>query len=125
MENQVRLVGVLNVAAGVLSGLIAIFDLLFFGGDATLAGFCNVNTVLADVWLVAALVFMLPCIVIGIALIGFQAWARWAGIVLSILEMLVVPIGTIVGIYSLIVLFSRDVDLVFSGRFGSFYTGRR
>jgi len=115
----------LNIVCGTLSGLIAIFDILFFGGDATLAGYFNVTPILVDVWLCAALVLMLPCIVIGIAILGFRGWSRWAGIVLSILEMLVMPLGTIVGIYGLIVLFSEDVDMIFSRRFGEYTVGRR
>ena len=125
MENQVRLVGVLNIVCGTLNGLIAIFDILFFGGDTTLASSFDVNSILIDVWLCAALALMLPCIVIGIALLGFRGWARWAGIVLSILEMLVAPLGTIVGVYGLIVLFSEDVDMIFSRRFGEYIAGRR
>ena len=125
METHVRVVGLLNIVVGALSGLTAIFDILFFGGGITLSAYLDVNPIIAYVWLGAALVLMVPCIVTGIALLGFRSWARTFGIVLSILEMLVVPLGTIVGIYGLVVLFSDDVDMIFERRYGEYVAGRR
>jgi hypothetical protein len=125
LETHVRAVGLLNIVAGALSGLTAIFDILFFGGGVTLSAYLDVNSILAYVWLGAALLLMVPCIVTGIALLGFRSWARTFGIVLSILEMLVVPLGTIVGIYGLVILFSEDVDMIFERRYGEYVAGRR
>ena len=68
---------------------------------------------------------MVPCIVTGIALLGFRSWARTFGIVLSILQMPIVPLGTLVGIYGLVVLFSDDVDMIFERRYGEYVAGRR
>lgn len=104
---------------------MAIFDILFFGGGVAMSAYLDVNTIIAHVWLGAALLLMVPCIVTGIALLGFRKWARTFGIVLSILEMLVVPLGTIVGIYGLVVLFSEDVDMIFERRYGEYVAGRR
>ena len=73
----------------------------------------------------AALVLMVPSVIIGIALVSFRSWARSAGIVLSICEMVVVPLGTIVGLYGLWVLFSDRADLVFTRRYGEYTIGRR
>jgi hypothetical protein len=125
LETHVRAVGLLNIVVGALSGLTAIFDILFFGGGVTLSAYLDVNSIIAHVWLGAALLLMVPCIVTGIALLGFRSWARTFGIVLSILEMLVVPLGTIVGIYGLVVLFSEDVDMIFERRYGQYVAGRR
>lgn len=125
METHVRVLGLLTILAGALSGLIAIFDILFFGGGTALSAYLDVNSIIAYVWLGAALLLMIPCIVTGIALLGFRSWARTFGIVLSILEMLVVPLGTIVGIYGLVILFSEDVDMIFERRYGEYTVGRR
>jgi hypothetical protein len=125
VENHVRVLGLLNIVGGVLSGLSAVFIIIFFGGAATLASYFSVHAVVAGIWLGAALLLMIPCIVTGIALTGFRGWARTVGIVLSILQMLVVPLGTMVGIYGLIVLFSEDVDMIFSRRYGEYVIGRR
>lgn len=125
METQVRVLGLLNILVGAFSGLAAIFEIIFFGGAVTLSVYFSVSTIIVGVWLGAALLLMFPCIVTGIALLGFRGWARWFGIVLSILEMLIVPLGTIVGIYGLVVLFSDDVDMIFSRRYGEYVVGRR
>jgi hypothetical protein len=125
LETQVRVLGLLNILVGAFSGLAAIFDIFFFGGAITLSAYSSVSSIIAGVWLGAALLLMFPCIVTGIALLGFRGWARTFGIVLSILEMLIVPLGTIVGIYGLVVLFSDDVDMIFSRRYGEYIVGRR
>ncbi len=125
MENHVRVLGLLNIIGGALSGLVAIFVIVFFGGASTFSAYLSVSPIIAGFWLVAALVLMIPCIVTGIALTGFRGWARTVGIVLSVLQMLLVPLGTIIGIYGLIVLFSEDVDMIFSRRYGEYVIGRR
>ena len=125
MEHHVRVLGILNVVVGAFSGMAALFQLLFFGGAQTASAFLSINTAIAAVWLWSMLVLMLPCIVVGLALVGFRGWSRGAGIVLSVCEMLNVPLGTIVGLYGLWVLFSEDTDMLFSRRFGQYVVPRR
>jgi hypothetical protein len=50
---------------------------------------------------------------IGIGLLKYRSWARIGGIVLSILDLIWMPVGTIVGIYGLWVLFSKDTERLF------------
>jgi hypothetical protein len=125
LENHVRLLGLLNIAVGFLNGLIALFQLLFFGGAIILSIHLGVNTVVASVWLWSMLALVLPGIVIGIALLSFRGWARWAGIVLAICQLMILPLGTIVGLYGLWVLFSDDADMIFTRRYGQYVIGRR
>jgi hypothetical protein len=125
LENHIRLLGLLNIAVGALNGLVALIQFLFFGGAAVLSVYVGMNTVATSVWLWAMLVLMLPSIVTGIALLFFRDWARWVGIVLSICQLLNVPLGTIVGFYGLWVLFSDDADMIFTRRYGQYTIGRR
>lgn len=125
MENHVRLVGILYIAVGAFNGLIAVFQLLFFGSAISIGVFLGVNTVIASAWLWSAVVLMVPSIIMGIALLSFRGWARGAGIVFSVFQMLIVPLGTIVGLYGLWVLFSEEADMIFTRRFGQFTIGRR
>lgn len=125
METQIRTLGILNIAVGVFTGLLAIFDLFFFGGPLTIANYFSVHVVVATVWVGAALALAVPCVVVGFGLLGFRGWARSFGIVLSILQMINVPLGTVVGLYGLFVLFSEGADLVFNARFGQYLPGRR
>jgi hypothetical protein len=59
-------------------------------------------------------VLSLPGVIIGIGLIQRWSWARIAGIVLSILGLTMVPFGTVVGVYGLWVLFSKETERLFS-----------
>ena len=58
----------------------------------------------------------LPGIITGIGLLRLRPWARIAGIVLSILGLMAMPIGTIVGVYGLWVLFSKDTERLFAAQ---------
>ena len=54
------------------------------------------------------------CIRDRIGLIQHRPWARIAGIVLSILGMMMIPFGTIVGVYGVWVLFSKETERLFA-----------
>lgn len=125
MENHVRLLGLLNIAVGVLNGLIAIFQFLFFGSAVSMAAWIGVNTVVAGVWLWTAVVLMVPGIVTGIALLSFREWARTAGILLCVFQMMLAPFGTVVALYGLWVLFSDAADMIFTRRFGQYTITRK
>jgi len=55
-----------------------------------------------------------PSVIIGIGLIRLRPWARIAGMVISILSLMMIPFGTIVGVYGLWVLFSKDTERLFT-----------
>ena len=50
----------------------------------------------------------------GIGLLKLRPWGRILGIVMSIVNLLYIPIGTIVGIYGLWVLFSKETEGLFT-----------
>lgn len=125
MEHHVRIVGLLNIAVGAFSGLIALFQFLFFGGPLTIAVYLSIQTLVVTVWLWIMLLLAIPSIVIGLALLGFHGWARVSGILLAVFQLLNLPLGTLVGFYSLWVLFSDDADMIFNRRYGQYVVGRR
>jgi len=49
-----------------------------------------------------------------IGLLRLRPWARIAGIVVSILSLVAFPLGTVLGIYGLWVLFSKDTERLFA-----------
>jgi len=55
----------------------------------------------------------LPSVIVGIGLLRHSPWARIAGIVLSIVSLIMIPFGTMVGVYGLWVLFSKDTERLF------------
>ena len=57
--------------------------------------------------------FSLPSLVTGYGLVTFKPWARIVGIVLSAISLINIPFGTIIGIYGLWVLLSKDSERLF------------
>ena len=123
MGEHVKILGVLPVGYGILGVLAGIIVLLIFGG---LAGLVSVadrsgDSIIAVPILggIGAFVFLLllalslPGIVAGFGLLQLQPWARILTIVLSALELMSVPLGTVLGIYGLWVLLSPGGEQLF------------
>jgi hypothetical protein len=122
METHVKVLGVLHVATGALGLTGAAVLVIVFGGTAGVIGAShdpNAAVALPIIGLtgLALVIFVialsLPGVVIGFGLLGLRPWARIGGIVLSIFDLIVVPFGTIVGVYGLFVLFSKDAERLF------------
>jgi hypothetical protein len=60
------------------------------------------------------LVLGLPGVIAGVGLLKFQNWARILGIVLSALNLVHIPLGTILGAYGLWVLLNQDTERLFN-----------
>jgi hypothetical protein len=59
-------------------------------------------------------VWSLPSLFVGIGLVRRRPWARIGGIVVALLALIVVPFGTVFGVYALWVLFSPDTERLFT-----------
>lgn len=122
METHVKVLGALHIAMGVLGLIGAAVLVIVFGGTAGLIRAShdpNAAVALPILGLtgLALVIFVtalsLPAVVIGFGLLQFRPWARIGGIVLSIFDLIFVPFGTIVGVYGLFVLFSKDAERLF------------
>ena len=123
MDTHVKVLGVLQIAMGAmcLFGAVAL-TLVFVGGfsAASLSDDPDAAIALPIIGMTGAalvaflFVLSLPGIITGIGLLRFRPWARIAGIVLSVLGLMAMPIGTIVGVYGLWVLFSKDTERLFA-----------
>ena len=60
------------------------------------------------------LILSLPGVVAGIGLLQYRPWARILTIVLSALNLMNIPLGTILGIYGLWVMLSEDGSRLFA-----------
>jgi len=123
MDTHVKVVGALNVVLGAFGLLIAAATMLIFGGATWLGGAAggpDAATAIPILGLTGAalstflLVLSLPALVIGIGLLQRRAWARVAGIVISLLNLFNFPFGTLIGVYGLWVLFAKDTERVFT-----------
>jgi len=55
----------------------------------------------------------LPGVIVGICLWKFQNWARYCALILAFLNLLNVPVGTILAIYTGWALLQEDANLLF------------
>jgi len=123
MSTHVKVLGILHIIFGFCGLLVGLFVLVVMGG---IAGFVSMadrsgdafvavpilGTIGMIVFIVAALL-SLPGIIAGFGLLAHKPWARVLTIVLSALELLHVPFGTILGVYGLWVLLSAGTEQLF------------
>jgi hypothetical protein len=120
VDQHVKIVAVLNIVMGILGVLIALGVLLLFGGLAGVAGTEEADPsgpvvlgLVGGLVFVTIAIFSVPCIIAGYGLLHFRPWAHTLTIVMSILNLLSVPFGTALGIYSLWVLMNKETKPLF------------
>jgi hypothetical protein len=124
MARHIRIIGMLYVLCGVSLILLGLAVLLMFGGTglAGLSGRPDEVTpiVIPIVGAVGGIMFLLltllsiPAIAAGVGLLKHRPWARILTIVLSGVFLFLVPVGTILGLYSLWVLLSKRTEHLFA-----------
>ena len=114
MNTHVKVVGWLWIANGVLSILMAIIGLTVINWPGVIPE--------AQVSLLAsfgAVCFFLPGIIAyvaaGYGLLKYKSWARILAIILAILNLFLFPIGTALGIYTLVIMFNEETKVLFRG----------
>jgi hypothetical protein len=124
MDTHVRVLGVLNIAVGVVGLIIALLTMIGVGGaagiisasaepeDAALA--VPILSIVGGLVVAVVFTFSVPSVVTGIGLLYFKPWARILGIVLSAIALLGFPWITLLGIYGLWVLFNKDTERLFA-----------
>jgi hypothetical protein len=124
METHVKVLGILNVVSGLFGLCGALVLMAVFGGTAgviAVDGDPDAAIALPIIGLTGfalvmfAVIMSLPALIIGYGLYRFRPWARIAGIVLSIVSLIVFPFGTLLGVYGLWVLFSKEGERLFTG----------
>ena len=99
---------VVMVIFGGLAGLVSVAD---HSGDAKVA--IPILGGIGAFVFILLLVLSLPGIVAGFGLLEMRPWARILTIILSALELMSMPIGTVLGIYGLWVLLSPGGEELF------------
>ncbi len=111
MAQHVRILGWLHLVLGGLgvAGAALLFGGMLLGGalSGRAAGFAGMAA-LGSILGVVMVAFSLPGLLAGYGLLKFRPWARMLTIVLGILELFGFPFGTILGVYTLWVLFSSE-----------------
>jgi hypothetical protein len=124
MDTHVKVLGVLYIALSALGVLAALFIGLTLGGSAAIVGAAAdprdaaiaipIIGFAGTALVVFLLVVSLPGLVTGFGLLGYRPWARILGLVLSVINLIHIPFGTVVGIYGLWVLLNKDTERLFN-----------
>jgi len=123
MQQQVKILGILNIVMGSLGLLAALVVLLVFGG-LSVAGFLADShaeglfaggffVILGAIITIILVLLSLPSFIAGIGLLKFRPWARIMTIILSAFHLFNVPLGTALGIYGFLVLLTPEGEAVF------------
>ena len=119
MRQHVTVVGALHIglgALGILTGAF-VFALLFGVGLLTLAQDEAAFPILTAVGGLIALFLValsVPGIIGGIGLLRWKPWARFLVLILAVFDLLNIPIGTAVGVYTIWVLMQDETEQLFS-----------
>ena len=73
----------------------------------------EILTIIAPIIIVFGILTAVPSIIGGIFLLKFKEWSRILVIIISFIDLIIFPIGTAVGIYSLWVLLNKETIKLF------------
>lgn len=122
METHVKVVGILHIVFGVLGILGALVLMLVFGGIAGIVGASGDEGARVAVPILGGiggivgcfvLVVSLPGTIAGIGVLQFREWARILMLIVSVLDLLNVPLGTALGVYGLWTLLHQETIALF------------
>ena len=116
-KKHIQVVAALNIGLGILGLLVAafLFAIIFGGGlisgDQDAIAITGVVATIISGFLV---VVSLPGVIAGAGLLRYQSWARMLTLIISALNLANVPVGTLLGIYSIWVLMQDETEELFS-----------
>jgi len=123
MQTHVKVLAVLFIVFSALLLLAALAIMAVFGGAAGIVGTAaegeDAAVALPIIGLTGTLVttfflvLALPGLVAGFGLLSTRPWARILGIVLCALNLIQIPLGTILGAYGLWVLLNKETERLF------------
>ena len=124
MEKHIRTLAILHIVYGSLAFMAGLVVLLLLGGIGIAMNnipeseemSVSVSSLMVFLgFLVGTLLLVIsaPGIIGGLGLLKHKEWARIVILVMGFFELLHVPVGTALGIYTLWVLFNTDAIRVF------------
>ena len=112
MDKHVRVVGWLWIVWGVVSMLMALGGLPII--NSQIPG-SEESLLVVSGTLCVSIPGFIADLAAGFGLLKYKGWARILAIVLAILNLILFPIGTAIGIYTLVILFNDEAKALFTG----------
>lgn len=115
MDRHIRILGILNMLYGIVGAIASIVILVRFGGFSGVYAAFNEDIIglIAMILVGFQLLIALPCIFAGFYVRMLQDWARVMLIIVSAINVLNVPFGTLIGAYGLWALMTPETDPLF------------
>lgn len=122
MATHLKVIAALFLIVGVVLICVALFTTLIFGtlgGVVGASGDDDAGLAAAMFGLIGAagtvilLGLSVPYLVVGWGLWKRKSWARILGIILAAMALASFPIGTMFGVYALIILFQKETEKLF------------
>ncbi len=123
MKNNITIIGALHIAWGLLGMFLALVIHIVLGSAGMITGDYEVQRILSLVASsIAFPLFVLgvPAVVGGIGLLKTRAWARILLLAYSFINLLGIPFGTVLGIFTIKFLLDKETVELFSGSNRSF-----
>lgn len=118
MEKHINILGILYIIYGLIGLLPAGVVLLFVAVPGIASGDPTamlVTSAVASFICFILFVTSVPHVIAGIWLMKYKQWARYLTIILGILNLIAIPFGTALGIYTLWALTNKDMSDIFEG----------
>ncbi|MGI6456366.1 MAG: hypothetical protein ACOX5R_12210 [bacterium] len=126
MQTHVKIASILHICFGIFGFLTGLIMIFLFGSTFLLSFIApQENELPTQTFSFFMLIFSLfgvftflssvPAVLAGIGMLNYYQWGRILGIIISILYIpFHIPLGTMVGVYSLWVLFSEETVELFN-----------
>lgn len=121
MDKHVSAVAFIHIGFGALGMLVAVFVFLAVAGGGLLSGDLQAIFITSGVATVVAgflAVTSLPSIIGGVGLLQRKNWARVLILVVAVFDLVNVPIGTAVAVYTFWALLQDETRRMFGARYG-------
>ncbi len=123
MTTHIKVLGWLSIVFGIFYVMLAFGSSMVLGmvaaavasqGGEDAAVGAGILGLTSGAVFIFFLCLAIPSMLAGWGLLSFKPWARILAIVLSVIGLINIPIGTMVGIYGLWVLFNKETETLFA-----------
>jgi hypothetical protein len=117
MQKHVTAVAALHIGFGILGIVVGLVILALLSGIGMLVHDHEAQFIL---WIIGVsvasflIIISVPGVIAGIGLLKFKNWARILTLVISAIDLLNIPFGTALGVYSIWVLVQEETIQIFN-----------
>lgn len=111
MKKHIELLGILHLVYSGMALFVGAFCFILMSGIGLVAHDAVAMSILGTIGMIICLiisVLAIPGIIAGIGLLKMKSWARIVAIIVGCLDLLHIPFGTALGVYTLWVLLNDE-----------------